>query len=181
MRSKILACLLTLCLYGVAQQSSPSESASAPSSQPQQDQSQAIETGQPHLSKAEARQALTSQDFTAQVVQAILERLTDGLETHNASKTRSVFDSDSFDSQFFNRMNAAFDYFESFDVYYHVDSISFENVKGDVTADFRLERVPRGSGLTPRRNNTTLHLTLARTGSEWHIVGVDPPNFLFEF
>ena len=165
----------------MAQQSSPSESASAPSSQPQRGQSPAIESGQPRLSKAQAKQALISPDFTPQVAQAILECLTDGLETHNASKTRSVFDDASFDSQFFNRMNAAFDYFESFNVYYHVDAINLENGKGDVTADFRLERVPRDHGLTPRRNITTLHLTLARTASEWRIVTLDPPNFLFEF
>ena len=181
MQSNFLAVLMALCVSVVAQQSSPSQSASAPSSQPQQDQSQAIESGQPQLSKREAKQALTSPDFTPLVTQAILERLTDGLETHNASKTRSVFGPASFDSQFFNRMHAAFDYFESFNVYYHVDSINLENGKGDVTADFRLERVPRDRGLTPRRNITTLHLTLARTTSEWRIVAVDPPNFLFEF
>lgn len=78
-------------------------------------------------------------------------------------------------------MNAAFDHFESFRVYYHVDSINFEDSKGEVTADFRLEGTPRETNLTPKRANTTLRLTLARTATEWRIVALDPPNFLFEF
>src|ERR1051326_2575474 len=119
LRSKVLVLLLALCFYGVAQQSSPSEGSSAPSSQtqPAHSQSQPIETGQPRLSKSQAKQALGSPDFTPQVAQALLERLADGLETHNASKTGSVFDPTAFDSQFFDRMNAAFDHFETFNVY----------------------------------------------------------------
>ena len=183
MRSKILALVLISCLYAVAQQSSPPEGSSAPSAQtqPGESQSQPIETGQPRLTKAQAKQALTSPDFTPQVAQALLERLAYGLETHNASRTGSVFDPNSFDPQFFNRMNAAFDHFETFNVYYHVDAINFENGKGNVTADFRMEAAPRDSSLTPRRANTTLRITLVRTASEWRIVALDPQNFLFEF
>jgi hypothetical protein len=50
-----------------------------------------------------------------------------------------------------------------------------------VTADFRLEGAPRESSLTPRRANTKLRFTLARTASEWRVVALDPQNFLFEF
>jgi hypothetical protein len=182
LRYKILALLLIFSLFAVAQQSSPSEGSSAPSSQtPAQSQLQPIESGQPRLTKVQAKQALTSPDFTPQVAQALLERLAYGLETHNASKTRSVFDPTFFDSQFFNRLNAAFDHFESFRVYYHVDAINFEDGKGDFTADFRLEAAPRESSLTPRRANTTLRFTSARTASEWRIIALDPQNFLFEF
>ena len=113
----------------------------------------------------------------------MLARLSDAMQAHILPQTKSLFDAAHFSAGFFDRMTAAFDHYESFRLYYHLESADPE--KATVTADFRLESAPRQSDETPKRRESTLTLTLARVpqgrAARWKIVGLDPPNFLFEF
>ena len=127
--------------------------------------------------------ALRSAEFSPQVAEAVLARLADAMQAHSLPRTKSLFDAAHFAPGFFDRMTAAFDHYESFRLYYHLESAEPE--KATVTADFRLESAPRQSDETPKRRESTLTLTLARVtqghNAEWKIVAVDPANFLFEF
>ena len=105
------------------------------------------------------------------------------MQAHSLPQAKSLFDAAHFPPGFFDRMAAAFEHYESFRLYYHLESADLE--KTMVTADFRLESVPRQADETPKRRESTLTLTLARVtqgrNAEWKIVAVDPTNFLFEF
>ena len=113
----------------------------------------------------------------------MLARLSDAMQAHSLPHTKSLFDAAHFSPGFFDRMTAAFDHYENFRLYYHLESADPE--KATVTADFRLESAPRQSDETPKRRESTLTLTLARVpqgrAPQWKIVAVDPANFLFEF
>jgi hypothetical protein len=177
--------LIVLSAAATAQQSGPSGEANAPSTAQQEPESR-IESGQPRLTKEQAQQALAAPGFTPEAAQALLERLTEGLESHNASKARSVFDAEAFASQFFSQINAAFDHFEIFRVYYHVESVGLDNAAPEATVDFRLERVPRDNAVTSQRSNTTLQFKFARAAVgkgrlEWRIAALEPQDFLFGF
>src|SRR5438105_13226005 len=104
--------------------------------------------------------ALRSAEFSPQVAEAVLARLSDAMQAHRLPQTKSLFDAAHFSPGFFDRMTAAFDHYESFRLYYHLESADPE--KATVTADFRLESAPRQSDETPKRRESTLTLTLAR-------------------
>ena len=134
-------------------------------------------------SSRETTAALRSAEFSPQVAEAVLARLADAMQAHSLPRTKKLFDGARFAAGFFDRMTAAFDHYESFRLYYHLESADSE--KATVTADFRLESAPRQSDETPKRRESTLTLTLARVtqgrNTEWKIVAVYPANFLFEF
>src|SRR5438105_14766365 len=143
----------------------------------------ALAQNPPRPSSRDTATALRSVEFSPQVAEAVLARLADALQAHSLPQTKSLFDAAHFSPGFFDRMAAAFDHYESFRLYYHLESADSE--KATVTADFRLESAPRQSDETPKRRESTLTLTLARVPQgrtpQWKIVGLDPPNFLFEF
>src|SRR2546430_16790477 len=137
----------------------------------------------PRPSSRDTAAALRSAEFSPQVAEAVLARLADAMQAHSLPRTKSLFDAAHLAPGFFDRMTAAFDHYESFRLYYHLESADSE--KATVTADFRLESAPRQSDETPKRRESTLTLTLARVpqgrSMEWKIVSLDPPSFLFEF
>ena len=143
----------------------------------------ALAQNPPRPSSRDTATALRSVEFSPQVAEAVLARLADALQAHSLPQTKSLFDAAHFSPSFFDRMTAAFDHYESFRLYYHLESTDSE--KATVTADFRLESAPRQSDETPKRRESTLTLTLARVPQgrtpQWKIVTVDPANFLFEF
>ena len=143
----------------------------------------ALAQNPPRPSSRETTAALRSAEFSPQVAEAVLARLSDAMQAHSLPQTKSLFDAAHFSPGFFDRMTAAFDHYESFRLYYHLESADSE--KATVTADFRLESAPRQSDETPKRRESTLTLTLARVtqgrNAEWKIIAVDPANFLFEF
>ena len=139
----------------------------------------------PALSATQLKQALSSPDFTPLVAQAILQQLTEGMESHNLDKAKSVFDGNSFSADFFDRMAAAFDYFESFSVYYHLQSAQLQNGVAEVATDFQMEGDPQQENAAPQRRETDLRFTLARVstrdGMQWRIVQLAPADFLFRY
>ena len=143
----------------------------------------ALAQNPPRPSPRDTAAALRSAEFSPQVAEAVLARLADAMQAHSLPQTKSLFDAAHFAAGFFDRMTAAFDHYESFRLYYHLESADPE--KATVTADFRLESAPRQSDETPKRRESTLTLTLARVPQgrtpQWKIVAVDPANFLFEF
>ena len=143
----------------------------------------ALAQNPPRPSSRDTAAALRSAEFSPQVAEAVLARLSDAMQAHSLPQTKSLFDAANFSPGFFDRMTAAFDHYESFRLYYHLESADSE--KATVTADFRLESAPRQSDETPKRRESTLTLTVARVPqgrtAQWKIVAVDPANFLFEF
>src|SRR5437764_10684791 len=86
-------------------------------------------------SPRETAAALRSAEFSPQVAEAVLARLADAMQAHSLPRTKSLFDATHFAPGFFDRMTAAFDHYESFRIYYHLESADLE--KATVSADFR--------------------------------------------
>lgn len=163
-----------------AQQSGTSSPAGAPPAQTTQSRSKS--EPKPPL---QSEQALQSPVFNQQVADAVLERLGAGLRGHNLEETRSVFAMARFNPAFDGRMRGAFDYYESFHLYYHAQQVSAEGDRGVVVADFDLESIPNQSELLPQRRHARLRMELERvpspTGNSWRIVAYNPDRFFFNF
>jgi len=138
------------------------------------------------MPQREIKAALASPEFSEQVGEAVLTSLTEGLQGHSVSKTKALFDAASFSPAYFDHMNAAFNFYDSFRVYCHMESATAEGGKGEITADFRLESVPAQQGVAARRRQTTLRLTVEKISAgpktrQWRITSMEPSDFLFEF
>jgi hypothetical protein len=130
--------------------------------------------------------ALQQTTFSRAVADAFLRRLAENLRGHSRSLTASDFDADRLGPYFEQHMDAAFNYYESFHLYYKIIQITGDGeAKGTIIVDFDLESRPLQSDLNPRRQHARLRLEIERgapaRGNAWHIVAMDPSNFFFEY
>jgi hypothetical protein len=130
--------------------------------------------------------ALQQTVFSRAVADALLRRLAENLRGHSRSLTGSDFDTVRLGPYFEQHMDAAFNYYESFHLYYKIIQITGDGeTKGSVVADFDLESRPLQSDLNPRRQHARLRLDIERgapvRGNSWHIVAMDPEHFFFEY
>lgn len=170
-----LACILLLA------GSSPVLGQDSPA--PQQAKPEAPKPPRPNVADDSALQQTT---FNQAVADALMRRLVESLRGHNLSLTRSVFDASRLAPNFDQHMEAAFNYSESFHLYYKIIQITGEGEpKGTVIADFDLESRPQQADLQPRRRHARLRLEVERgavvRGNPWHIVAMDPDRFFFEY
>ena len=116
-----------------------------------------------------------------------MDRLAEAMRAHNLTKTRALFDAQRMGVQFMDNLLASYDYYETFEPFYRILSTAANaDGSGTIIADFSLDATPRQPDLPGRRRHATLHMRVALTpvargGSDWRIVSLDPANVLFEF
>jgi hypothetical protein len=185
LRSVFIAVLLLVASALALGQSTPAPAPdTAPAAPPQGSKAPGIQKIQhPNMADESALQQTT---FSQAVADTMLRRLIQGMQGHNLPQTQSMFLESRFDSGFEDRMVAAFNYYDSFHLYYKTIQLSGEGEqKGTIVADFDLESRPLQIDLVPHRQHARLHLEIERIPSEhgnvWRIVAMDPERFFFEY
>ncbi|SRR5260370_892698 len=183
LRSVFIAVLLLVASALVLGQSTPAPD-TAPATPAQGTKAPSIQKiPRPNMADESALQQST---FSPAVADAMLRRLIQGMQGHNLPQTQSMFLESRFDSGFEDRMVAAFNYYDSFHLYYKTIQLTGEGEqKGTIVADFDLESRPQQTDLVPHRQHARLHLEVERIPSEhgnlWRIVAMDPERFFFEY
>lgn len=173
------ACMLLIAVC-VSAQNPP-----APDTRDAQPQPQTTEPRIPRPNMSD-QSALQQTAFSDAVADALLRRLSHGMKGHSLPETLSVFAPALLDSGLDAHIHAAFDYYESFHVYYKIVQVTGERQQeGTIIADFDLESRPRQPDLGARRQHARLRLEVERIpsahGNPWRIVVMDPERFLFEY
>jgi len=189
MRSRILRLLIPpvlLLAWGIAPaaQSSGSSQNSNDSSgqqqqqQPDQDQSKDKKKKKDKKDKG-SQDVLNTEVFSTAVANSVLNDLRDGLEGHTRRLMLSAFDADKMDGylQFEDQIEAFFNRYESFRVYFRIVQSATEGPKGVVLVDIQLEEIPRGATAPPVRKSGQMRFELERGRKGWKIVDFNPRNF----
>ena len=186
MGSRILRRLVPpflLLAWGVAPaaQSSASGSGRNPndSSGQQPPQDQAKDKGRKNKKDKGSQDDLNAEVFSTAVANIVLNDLRDGLEGHTQRLILSAFDPDKMDGylQFEDQIQAFFNRYESFRVYFRIVQSATEGPKGVVLVDIQLEEIPRGATSPPVRKNGQMRFELERGRKGWKIVDFNPRNF----
>jgi len=180
-----LACILLLAssaLVFAQSSSAPEAAAAAPQDAKTPAKQDSPKIPRPNMADESALQQTA---FSQAVADALLRRLAQGMQGHSLSQTQSVFQASRLDSNFGQRMEAAFNYYDSFHLYYKTIQVSGEGERGTIVADFDLESRPHQADLAPHRQHARLRLEVERgaavRGNPWHVVAMDPNRFFFEY
>jgi len=117
--------------------------------------------------------------FSTAVVSNLLNQVRDGLEGHSARRMLSAFDADKMDGyrQFSDQIQAFFNRYESFRVYFRIAESDNQGPKGVALVDIQLEEIPRGAASPPLRKNAQMRFELERGRKGWKIVAFNPRDF----
>ncbi len=172
-----------LLIWGVAA-GAQSSSASSGSSQNSNDSSGQQQQQQPDQSKdKKSKNHKGSQDvsevFSTAVADNVLNKLRNGLEAHNRRLMLSAFDADQMDGylEFEDQIEAFFNRYETFTVYFRIVQTSTDGPKRLALVDIQLEEIPRGAISPPIRKNEQIRFELERGKKGWKIVDFNPRNF----
>jgi len=126
-----------------------------------------------------SQDVLNTEVFSAAVANKVLNDLRDGLEGHTQRLMLSAFDADKMDGylEFEDQIEAFFNKYTSFNVYFRIVQSAAEGPKGIVLVDIQLEEIPRGATSPPIRKNGQLRFELERGKKGWKIVDFNPRNF----
>jgi hypothetical protein len=126
-----------------------------------------------------SQDVVNTEVFSTAVANSVLNDLRDGLEGHTQRLMLSAFDSDKMDGylQFEDQIEAFFNKYTSFNVYFRIAQSATEGPKGIVLVDIQLEEIPRGSAAPPIRKNGQMRFELERGKKGWKIVDFNPRNF----
>lgn len=115
--------------------------------------------------------------FSTAVANNVLNDIRDGMEGHTQRLMLSAFDADKMDGylEFEDQIQAFFNRYDSFRVYFRVVQSATEGPKGVVLVDFQLEEIPRSG--TPARKSGQIRFELERGRKGWKIVDFNPRNF----
>ena len=117
--------------------------------------------------------------FSTAVANNVLNDLRDGLEGHTSRLMLSAFDRDKMDGylEFEDQIEAFFNRYESFRVYFRIVQTSTDGPKGIVLVDIQLEEIPRGATSPPVRKSGQMRFELERGKKGWKIVDFNPRTF----
>jgi len=190
---RFLVPFLLLVAWGVASAAQNSgSSSSAPqnpndsSGQQQQPPPQQQQQPPPDQSKKKkdkkdkgSQDVVNTEVFSTAVANSVLNDLRDGLEGHTQRLMLSAFDADKMDGylQFEDQIEAFFNKYTSFNVYFRIAQSSTDGPKGIVLVDIQLEEIPRGNASPPIRKNGQMRFELERGKKGWKIVDFNPRNF----
>jgi len=141
---------------------------------------------QPDQSKDEKkRKDKGSQDvvntevFSTAVANNVLNDLRNGLEGHSQRLMLSAFNADKMDGylEFEDQIEAFFNKYSTFSVYFRIAQSATEGPKGIVLVEVQLEEIPRGATSPPIRKNGQIRFELERGKKGWKIVDFNPRNF----
>src|SRR5260370_31810998 len=172
-----LACILLLAGSALAfaqSSSAPEAAAAAP-----QDAKTPAKPDSPRIPRPNMadESALQQTAFSQAVADALLPRLAQGMQRHSLSQTQSVFQASRLESNFGQRIEAAFNYYDSFHLYYKTIQVSGEGADGTIVADFDLKSRPQQADLAPHRQHARLRLEVERgVAAPAHPLHVDPPG-----
>jgi hypothetical protein len=187
MRLPILRLLIAV-LLSLAWDAAPSAArsgqnpndSSRPQQQPPSDQSKDQKKKDKKDKKDKGSQDdLSTEVFSTAVANNVLNDLRDGLEGHTPRLMLSAFDHDKMDGylEFEDQIQAFFNRYESFRVYFRIVQSSTDGPKGIVLVDIQLEEIPRGATSPPVRKNGQMRFELERGKKGWKIVDFNPRNF----
>jgi len=180
----LLACVVLAGSFSVlAQTSGPSSAPQNPNEsstpqQPDQDQSKDKKKKKDKKDKG-SQDVMNTEVFSTAVANNVLNDLRDGLEGHTQRLMLSAFDADKMDGylQFEDQIEAFFNKYGSFNVYFRIAQSSTEGPKGIVLVDIQLEEIPRGATAPPVRKSGQMRFELERGKKGWKIVDFSPRNF----
>ena len=194
MRVFALRLLLSLLLGGAvalaaqnsgSQQNSNDSSSQQPSPQQQPPQQQPSPQQQPTPEKKKkdkkdkgSQDVMNAEVFSTAVANSVLNDLRDGLEGHTQRLMLSAFDADKMDGylEFEDQIEAFFNKYIAFTVWFRIAQTSIDGPKGIVLVDIQLEENPRGAA-PPVRKNGQMRFELERGKKGWKIVDFSPRNF----
>jgi hypothetical protein len=193
MRSTVVRLLFPvflLVIWGVAAAQS-SGSSSGSSQNPNDSSGQQQQQQQPDQSKDKkkrkdkkdkdkgAQDVFDTEVFSTAVANNVLNDLRDGLEGHTRRLMLSTFDADKMDGylEFEDQIEAFFNRYEAFSVYFRIVQTSTDGPKGLALVDIQLEEIPRGATSAPVRKNGQIRFELERGKKGWKIVDFNPRNF----
>ena len=180
---RVLIPVFLLVTWGVAAgvQSSGSSSGSSqnPNDSSGQQQPQQPDQSKDKKSKNHKRSQDVSEVFSTAVADNLLNDLRSGLDAHNRRLMLSAFDADKMDSylEFENQIEAFFNRYEAFTVYFRIVQTSTDGPKGLALVDIQLEEIPRAATSPPIRKNGQVRFELERGKKGWKIVDFNPRNF----
>ncbi|MGC2322773.1 MAG: hypothetical protein WA463_09105 [Terriglobales bacterium] len=180
---RLLLALLVLLAWGFAP--CVARSAQNPNSNDSSGQQQQAPPDQSKDKKKKDKKDKGSQDdlntevFSTAVANNVLNDLRDGLEGHTPRLLLSAFDRDKMDGylEFEDQIQAFFNRYESFRVYFRIVQSSTDGPKGIVLVDIQLEEIPRGATSPPVRKNGQMRFELERGKKGWKIVDFNPRTF----
>ena len=122
---------------------------------------------------------LNTEVFSTAVAGSVLNDIRDGLEGHTQRLMLGAFDADNMGGylQFEDQIEAFFNKYSTFSVYYRIAQTATDGPKGIVLVDIQLEETPRGSVSPPIRKNGQMRFELERGKKGWKIVDFSPRNF----
>jgi len=184
---RLLLSFLLLAAWGVAPAAQNSGSSSSAPQSPN-DTSGQQQPPPPDQSKDKKKKdkkdkgsqdAVNAEVFSTAVANSVLNDLRDGLEGHTQRLMLSAFDADKMDGylQFEDQIEAFFNKYTSFNVYFRIAQSATEGPKGIVLVDIQLEEIPRGNASPPIRKNGQMRFELERGKKGWKIVDFSPRNF----
>lgn len=184
---RFLVPFLLLVAWGVASAAQNSGSSSGSPQNPNDSSGQQQQQQPPpdQSKKKKDKKDKGSQDvvntevFSTAVANSVLNDLRDGLEGHTQRLMLSAFDADKMDGylQFEDQIEAFFNKYTSFNVYFRIAQSATEGPKGIVLVDIQLEEIPRGNASPPIRKNGQMRFELERGKKGWKIVDFNPRNF----
>jgi len=193
MRVFALRLLLSLLLGGAValaaqnsgSQQNPNDSSSQQQPPPQPPQQQPSPQQQPTPEKKKkdkkdkgSQDVMNAEVFSTAVANSVLNDLRDGLEGHTQRLMLSAFDADKMDGylEFEDQIEAFFNKYIAFTVWFRIAQTSIDGPKGIVLVDIQLEENPRGAA-PPVRKNGQMRFELERGKKGWKIVDFSPRNF----
>jgi hypothetical protein len=167
--------LVTGGIAPAAQSSGSAQNPNGSSGQQQPKQS----TDKKEKEKKGSQDVLNTEVFSTAVANSVLNDLRDGLEGHTPRQMLSAFDADKMDGylEFKDQIQAFFNQYESFRVYFRIVQSATEGAKGIVLVDIQLEEIPRGAISPPVRKSGQIRFELERGRKGWKIVDFNPRNF----
>jgi len=158
----------------------PNDSSGQQQPPPQQQQSPPDQSKKKKDKKDKGSQDVVNTEvFSTAVANSVLNDLRDGLEGHTQRLMLSAFDADKMDGylQFEDQIEAFFNKYTSFNVYFRIAQSATEGPKGIVLVDIQLEEIPRGNASPPIRKSGQMRFELERGKKGWKIVDFSPRNF----
>ena len=125
-----------------------------------------------------SQDVMNAEVFSTAVANSVLNDLRDGLEGHTQRLMLSAFDADKMDGylEFEDQIEAFFNKYIAFTVWFKIAQTSIDGPKGIVLVDIQLEENPRGAA-PPVRKNGQMRFELERGKKGWKIVDFSPRNF----
>jgi hypothetical protein len=118
-------------------------------------------------------------EFTSEAAAAPLDQIREGLDSHDAGLLLSAFDAANMPDYggFRDQVRALFTTYESFRSFYRITESRAADGGGVVLAEFELEAVPAGGGISNLRRQAQIRFDLRPGKDGWKIVDLSPRGF----